>query len=206
MNWHQSHTSQSNTTKTLWKISLPIRHIFILYFKWHQFWKRLEVEFFLRHLHTENKKLKLLVYIMNYWFTSWYAYKKDTHEYIGFHNHRVPQSKSVVPKQFLATAHHLKSNDAAGLLIILLTNVKWLQLIWLIDRSHHCESFKTTNLSPFLSQWCGWLSVLSNLRHVWRRGTRNILHYNMIVCILARNDYNFSMAAGLIRVHMPGVK
>ena len=31
-------------------------------------------------------------------------------------------------------------------------------------------------------------------------------NYNMIVWILARNDINFSMAAGLIRLHMPGVK
>ena len=30
--------------------------------------------------------------------------------------------------------------------------------------------------------------------------------YNMTVWILARNDINFSMAAGLIRLHMPGVK
>ena len=32
------------------------------------------------------------------------------------------------------------------------------------------------------------------------------LYYNMTVWILARNDINFSMAAGLIRLHMPGVK
>ena len=31
-------------------------------------------------------------------------------------------------------------------------------------------------------------------------------NYNMTVWILARNDINFSMAAGLIRLHMPGVK
>ena len=30
--------------------------------------------------------------------------------------------------------------------------------------------------------------------------------YNMTVWVLARNDINFSMAAGLIRLHMPGVK
>ena len=33
-----------------------------------------------------------------------------------------------------------------------------------------------------------------------------ISYYNMTVWILARNDINFSMAAGLIRLHMPGVK
>ena len=33
-----------------------------------------------------------------------------------------------------------------------------------------------------------------------------ITYYNMTVWILARNDINFSMAAGLIRLHMPGVK
>ena len=33
-----------------------------------------------------------------------------------------------------------------------------------------------------------------------------IKYYNMTVWILARNDINFSMAAGLIRLHMPGVK
>ena len=32
------------------------------------------------------------------------------------------------------------------------------------------------------------------------------MYYNMTVCILARNDINFSMAAGLIRLHMPGVQ
>ena len=31
-------------------------------------------------------------------------------------------------------------------------------------------------------------------------------NYHMTVWILARNDINFSMAAGLIRLHMPGVK
>ena len=31
-------------------------------------------------------------------------------------------------------------------------------------------------------------------------------YYNMTVWILARNDINLSMAAGLIRLHMPGVK
>ena len=31
-------------------------------------------------------------------------------------------------------------------------------------------------------------------------------HYNMTVWILARKEINFSMAAGLIRLHMPGVK
>ena len=31
-------------------------------------------------------------------------------------------------------------------------------------------------------------------------------YYNMTVWILAQNDINFSMAAGLIRLHMPGVK
>ena len=30
--------------------------------------------------------------------------------------------------------------------------------------------------------------------------------YNMTVWILARKEINFSMAAGLIRLHMPGVK
>ena len=34
----------------------------------------------------------------------------------------------------------------------------------------------------------------------------NNLNHNMTVWILARNDINFSMAAGLIRLHMPGVK
>ena len=33
-----------------------------------------------------------------------------------------------------------------------------------------------------------------------------ILHYNMTVWNLARNDINFTIAAGLIRLHMPGVK
>ena len=33
-----------------------------------------------------------------------------------------------------------------------------------------------------------------------------VRYYNMTVRILARNDINFSMAAGLIRLHMPGVK
>ena len=33
-----------------------------------------------------------------------------------------------------------------------------------------------------------------------------IVIYNMTVWILARNDVNFSIAAGLIRLHMPGVK
>ena len=33
-----------------------------------------------------------------------------------------------------------------------------------------------------------------------------VRHYNMTVWILARNDITFSMAAGLIRLHMPGVK
>ena len=32
------------------------------------------------------------------------------------------------------------------------------------------------------------------------------INYNMTVWILARNDINLSMAAGLIRLHMPGVK
>ena len=32
------------------------------------------------------------------------------------------------------------------------------------------------------------------------------LYYNMTVWILARKEINFSMAAGLIRLHMPGVK
>ena len=31
-------------------------------------------------------------------------------------------------------------------------------------------------------------------------------NYNMTVWILAQNDINFTMAAGLIRLHMPGVK
>ena len=31
-------------------------------------------------------------------------------------------------------------------------------------------------------------------------------YYNMTVWILARKEINFSMAAGLIRLHMPGVK
>ena len=34
----------------------------------------------------------------------------------------------------------------------------------------------------------------------------DVMNYNMTVWILARNDINFSMAAGLIRLHMPGVK
>ena len=33
-----------------------------------------------------------------------------------------------------------------------------------------------------------------------------VSNYNMTVWILARNDINLSMAAGLIRLHMPGVK
>ena len=33
-----------------------------------------------------------------------------------------------------------------------------------------------------------------------------IKYYDMNVWISARNDINFSMAAGLIRLHMPGVK
>ena len=32
------------------------------------------------------------------------------------------------------------------------------------------------------------------------------IYYNMTVWILAGNCINFSMAAGLIRLHMPGVK
>ena len=32
------------------------------------------------------------------------------------------------------------------------------------------------------------------------------IDYNMTEWILARNDINFSMAAGLIRLYMPGVK
>ena len=39
-----------------------------------------------------------------------------------------------------------------------------------------------------------------------RCGTGMAYNYNMTVWILARNDINFSMAAGLIRLHMPGVK
>ena len=33
-----------------------------------------------------------------------------------------------------------------------------------------------------------------------------VVYYNMTVLILARNDINFTMAARLIRLHMPGVK
>ena len=33
-----------------------------------------------------------------------------------------------------------------------------------------------------------------------------MVYYNMTVWILARKEINFSMAAGLIRLHMPGVK
>ena len=34
----------------------------------------------------------------------------------------------------------------------------------------------------------------------------SVCYYNMTVWILARKEINFSMAAGLIRLHMPGVK
>ena len=35
---------------------------------------------------------------------------------------------------------------------------------------------------------------------------RNALHYNMTVWILAGNYISFTIAAGLVRLHMPGVK
>ena len=37
-------------------------------------------------------------------------------------------------------------------------------------------------------------------------GDGKVNHYNMTVWILAQNDINFSMAAGLIRLYMSGVK
>ena len=42
----------------------------------------------------------------------------------------------------------------------------------------------------------------------WREymNTIVVFNYNMTVWILARKEINFSMAAGLIRLHMPGVK
>ena len=33
-----------------------------------------------------------------------------------------------------------------------------------------------------------------------------LIYYNMTVWIFAQNDINFSMAAGYIGLHMPGVK
>ena len=55
------------------------------------------------------------------------------------------------------------------------------------------------------------------LRHMYSLGFQDVIvttgiktydmkYYNMTVWILARNDINFSMAAGLIRLYMPGVK
>ena len=46
------------------------------------------------------------------------------------------------------------------------------------------------------SQWLGYDASLKTF----------VLYYNMTVWILAQNDINFSMAAGLISLHMPGVK
>ena len=55
---------------------------------------------------------------------------------------------------------------------------------------------------------------LENIRIWWRHDMEALSvgiplskdHYNMTVWILARKEINFSMAAGLIRLHMPGVK
>ena len=44
------------------------------------------------------------------------------------------------------------------------------------------------------------LAILSHLR----KG--NVINYNMTVWILAGNYISFTIAAGLIRLHMPGVK
>ena len=60
---------------------------------------------------------------------------------------------------------------------------------WCADVCHSQQKLRITQLTPqpiFQPLW-------------WR-------HYNMTVWILARKEINFSMAAGLIRLHMPGVK
>ena len=46
----------------------------------------------------------------------------------------------------------------------------------------------------------------SKLQVMQNKLLKLLLNYNMTVWILARNDINLSMAAGLIRLHMPGVK
>ena len=51
----------------------------------------------------------------------------------------------------------------------------------------------------------GYIFVTIQLNS-WTEIWDHILNYNMTVWILARKDINFSMAAGLIRLHMPGVK
>ena len=58
-----------------------------------------------------------------------------------------------------------------------------------------------TNILTLLFDMCAF-------RQIWHRQKEQYInpHYNMTVWILARNDINFSMAAGLIRLHMPGVK
>ena len=50
------------------------------------------------------------------------------------------------------------------------------------------------------------LVCIYDVIHIALRLMGCVIHYNMTVWILARNDINFSMAAGLIRLHMPGVK
>ena len=53
-----------------------------------------------------------------------------------------------------------------------------------------------------------WLVQKAKETHKsWLAGRQVVVaDYNMTVWILARNVINFSMAAGLIRLHMPGVK
>ena len=54
---------------------------------------------------------------------------------------------------------------------------------------------------------CGnWIGIYSDCCMSHRVTKWEWVSYNMTVWILAWNDINFSMAAGLIRLHMPGVK
>ena len=54
---------------------------------------------------------------------------------------------------------------------------------------------------------CGnWIGIYSDSCMSHRVTKWEWVSYNMTVWILAWNDINFSMAAGLIRLHMPGVK
>ena len=45
-----------------------------------------------------------------------------------------------------------------------------------------------------------WLPLAHSIHHTYHQVTVMNKHYNMTVWILARNDINFSMAAGLIRL------
>ena len=68
--------------------------------------------------------------------------------------------------------------------------------------------------AKYLRFWCERQKLLRRrMRQQQRKRTENIkspqtgvTYYNMTVWILARKEINFSMAAGLIRLHMPGVK